>query len=242
MELELSPKKQNKIEELKVLEISTQQNNFIKSTIGKIINTAINIGLRFVLPDFLENQVIDIKDNLFTYGLKEGINKSIEDTINTGKGLLGIMSGKFDNVQQIEQVIKKGGLTDSLSKTIDTTVNKIEVKGKISNSIANKIRKGKNVILDNIDSNIEEMLTNQTQAIEELKKNINNWNKSYQEENFQNMEVYYTQLQKNLSKVVPIENVIVEARKIENIHNLIRNNGQKFDISKSDLETAKILV
>ena len=38
-----------------------QQNGFLNSTIGKVINTAIDLGLRWALPDFIENQVIDVK-------------------------------------------------------------------------------------------------------------------------------------------------------------------------------------
>ena len=57
------------------------QNNFLESVIGKTINTGIDIGIRALLPDYIENQVIDLKDNLIQYGLKDGIKKSIEDAI-----------------------------------------------------------------------------------------------------------------------------------------------------------------
>ena len=50
-----------------------EQNNFLNSTVGKIINTAVDLGLRWVLPDFVENQVIDVKNSLIKGGLKEGI-------------------------------------------------------------------------------------------------------------------------------------------------------------------------
>mgnify|MGYP001084677605 CR=1 FL=1 len=38
------------------------QKNFLETTLGKTINTALDIGIRAVLPDFVENQVINIKD------------------------------------------------------------------------------------------------------------------------------------------------------------------------------------
>ena len=56
-------------------EIEKNQNNFLQTVLGKTINTAIDIGLRTILPDFIENQVIDLKNNLFNFGLKEGIKK-----------------------------------------------------------------------------------------------------------------------------------------------------------------------
>ena len=47
------------------------QKGFLESTLGKAVNTAIDIGLRAILPDFVENQVIGIKNNLLNYGLKD---------------------------------------------------------------------------------------------------------------------------------------------------------------------------
>lgn len=47
------------------------QKNFLETTLGKTVNTAIDIGLRAILPDFVENQVINLKNNLFNFGLKD---------------------------------------------------------------------------------------------------------------------------------------------------------------------------
>ena len=47
------------------------QKSFLESTLGKAVNTAIDIGLRAILPDFVENQVIGIKNNLLNYDLKD---------------------------------------------------------------------------------------------------------------------------------------------------------------------------
>ena len=50
-----------------------EQNNFLETTLGKTINTGIDIGIRALLPDYIEEQIIDLKDNLMKYGLKDGI-------------------------------------------------------------------------------------------------------------------------------------------------------------------------
>ena len=39
------------------------QTNFLETTLGKAINTALDIGIRAILPDFIDEQVINIKDN-----------------------------------------------------------------------------------------------------------------------------------------------------------------------------------
>ena len=47
-----------------------KQNSFLESTIGKIVNSALDVGLRMLLPDFVEEGVIEIKDALFEGGSK----------------------------------------------------------------------------------------------------------------------------------------------------------------------------
>ena len=37
------------------VEIEKKQNNFLESTLGKVINTGVNLGLRMILPDLIEN-------------------------------------------------------------------------------------------------------------------------------------------------------------------------------------------
>ena len=52
---------------------------------GKTINNAIDIGLKTLLPDLIENQVIDIKNSLMENGLKAGIETAVDSAINFGK-------------------------------------------------------------------------------------------------------------------------------------------------------------
>ena len=55
------------------------------------------------------------------------------------------------------------------------------------------------------------------------------------------MEEVFEKIEKNLQEVLPIENIIKEARTIENLHNLIKNNGQNFDLSDEEIELANML-
>ena len=56
------------------------------------------------------------------------------------------------------------------------------------------------------------------------------------------MEKSYRSIENYLNKVMPLENTINEARKIQNIHSLIKNNGKNFDISNNELELAQKLI
>lgn len=54
-------------------------------------------------------------------------------------------------------------------------------------------------------------------------------------------EKEYNKIQKALKEIMPLETTIKRARKIENLHNLIKNNGQNFELSDTQLELAERL-
>ena len=143
-----------------------EQKNFLETTLGKTINTALDIGIRALLPDFIDEQIINLKNNLFNNGLKDGITKTIDDAIDLGKSALGIVTGNFENVNQMQDAVKTGGIIDGISSLLDTAVNTAQKAGLINNNIANTIKSGKNVILNNVESNIETTFANQLKSVD----------------------------------------------------------------------------
>ena len=101
-----------------------EQKSFLTTTLGKVINGAVDIGLRWALPDLIENQIIDIKDSLIKGGLKEGINSAVENAVDFGKSIMGIFTGKFENVSQAQEAVKTGGIIDGVSNVLDSVVEK----------------------------------------------------------------------------------------------------------------------
>lgn len=85
------------------------KSEFLNTTLWKTINNGIDIGLRYLLPNLVEDEIIDLKDNLINFGLKDGVKKSIDSAIQTGKEAIGIFSGNFENIGQIQSTIKKRG-------------------------------------------------------------------------------------------------------------------------------------
>jgi len=139
----------------KNIEIEKEQNNFLETTIGKIINTGLDVGIKFLLPDFVENEVIEIKDTIIQEGFKEGIKKTISEAIDLGKSTIGVVTGKFENIGQMQKAVETGGIIESVSTGIDKALYKINENGKLNSNIVNVIKKGKNLILDNISNNIK---------------------------------------------------------------------------------------
>ena len=212
--------------------INVEKNNFLNSVLGKTINTAIDIGLRAILPDLIENQVIDIKNALLQNGLKSGIDTAVNSAINLGKSAVGIVTGNFENMDQVRMAVGNGGIVDTVSNVLDKAINNTYKKGYIDKTVTSIIKNGKNVLLNNISNNIKSELDQQTNSVEKLGKYINNWKEYYNKEDFEGMTKEYNKIKTQLNKVVPLENILKETRKVETLHELIKNNGQNFNITE----------
>lgn len=167
-----------------VVEIGEKQNKFLESTLGKIINTGVDVALRAVLPNAIENEVIGIKNVIINDGFKEGIKSAINSASNIGKSIAGIFTGKFDTVSQAYTAVKSGGIIDTASKMVDTAVKSAEENNLIQGSTAKLIRKSKNVVKDCISSKIEENFMEQVDGVEKVGKYINNWNTYLNQKDF----------------------------------------------------------
>ena len=218
-----------------------EQKNFLETTLGKTINAGLDIGLRVLLPDFIEDQIIDIKDTIIKEGFGEGVKKAIDTAIDFGKSALGIITGNFENVSQAQTAIKNGGLIDGISGVLDFALDKVSKIISIPKTIINTIKSGKNIILDNISNNIESEFNKQLKSIEKLQKYSNNWKEYFEQKNFDGMQKEYNKMKTELKQLIPLENTLKEARTIENLHTLIKNNGKDFNLTQEQKELAQIL-
>ena len=238
---ELVVENELKIENSLKEKISDFQERFLESDIGKAVNSAIDIGLKAVLPDLIEDQIIDIKNAILENGFKEGIKEVINSGINTGKSAIGIVTGEFENISQIQLAVKNGGIIDKFSELLDYVIELAEKKEIINNNISNLIKNGKNTIMESISNKIEDTLTNQLKSIEKIEKYCENWNLAYSIQDISGMEKAYNNIKNNLEKVIPLENTLNKARVIENLQNLIKSKNYDFNLTESELRLAEKL-
>ena len=232
----------NTVQEGLVVNIGEKQNKFLESTFGKIVNTGVDIALRAILPNAVENEVIGIKNAIINDGFKEGIKTAINAANNIGKSITGIFTGKFDTVSQAYNAIKSGGIIDSASKLVDTAVKSAQDNNLIKSSTAKVIKKSKNVVKDCISSKIEEDFMSQVDGIEKVGKYIENWNKCLAQKDLNGMKREYSKITKKLETLIPIESTLKEARSIENVQTLIKNKGNSLEnITEEELKLAQAL-
>ena len=218
--------------------VGEKQNKFLESTIGKVINTGVDVAIRAILPNAIEDEVIGVKNVIITDGFKEGIKAAINAASNIGKSITGIFTGKFDTVSQAYTAIKSGGIIDSASKLVDNAVKSAQDNKLMSASTAKFLKKSKNVVRDCIASKIEENFMEQVDGVEKVGKYINNWNTYLSQKDLAGMKREYGKIAKKLETLMPIESTLKEARAIENVQTLIKNKGG--DINKLTDEELKL--
>ena len=223
--------------ELETLDnLDKEQNSFLESTLGKVIDSSVDFGLRAILPNFIEDEVIEIKDTLVNEGFSEAVNKAIDSAIDIGKSAIGI-----ENVSQAEKAVEKGGIVDSISNVLDFTLDKVSDLGILPQNITTMIKNGKDILIDDVSSNIKNEFKNQNKNVENLNKYNNNWKESFEAKDFDKMEKYMKKINNLLTKTLPLENTIKNARTIENLHELIKNNGKSFELSDEEMQLAELL-
>ena len=97
----------------------------------------------------------------------------------------------------------------------------------------------------------QELLKNFNKVRDEFEKQLNdfsqislyikNWKKEFENKNFTKMEKEYNKIEKEVKKLMPLEEMMKEAKRIEIIHNLIKENGQNFNIDKEQMDLIKTL-
>lgn len=227
----------NTKDNMKLSIIENKQQNFLETTLGKAINNTINYGLKKILPDFIEDSIIEIKDEIFKDGIIDGIKMAINKATDLGKSVIGTITGTFDKISQIEAAVDKGGIIDSASKLIDKGIKNIEQKEILPDNITTIIKDGKNVIKNDLKKNIKETLSEQKELLSKTEKYYKNWEKAYQEKNIEKMDEQYEKILKIKKEIIPIEEINKKILEIENINNLIKNKNS-FNLSNLEIELA----
>lgn len=221
--------------------VEEKSQNFLETNLGQVVNGAIDFGIKAVLPDWLEDEIIEIKDSVFNDGFKEGICLAINKAIDMGKAIEGIFTGNFESVSQIKDVIKSGGLLDTISKMLDSIIKWAKDEKIINSSTARLIKSNKNIIIENIENSIDNSLLNQAEAIVKIDGYIEKWKNYFDNKDFTNMKKTYSKIEKQMEELVPIQGVLDKVEYVENLQQLIENNGKNFDLTEEELELANML-
>ena len=219
--------------------LSNQQNSFLQSSLWKTINSGLDVGIKALLPDFLEDTVIGIKDALVNNGLQGGIQKAI--SLAKEVTCSGVIRNAYENITQAYNALKSGNLIGEVGEAVTSSIDKATKNNEISADVSITLTNGTQTLMKSIEANIKESFKDQLNSLEKLNKYNNNWRECFEKRDFTGMEKEYKKIENALNKVMPTENTIKQARIIENLHTLIKNNNKNFDVSDEQIELAKKL-
>lgn len=206
----------------------------IKIDIGNLANEALDIGLRTILPDSIEEDIIDIKNKFIEEGFTEGLKETNEKIKDILKSIQGIFTGKFENIDQVKRLIETDGILDSASEIIDKISKNLLNKKIISKSTYNLIKKGKKDILNSLESKLESYYKIDTYNLEKIEEYCQNWKKSYNEGNYKEMKNNINKIKQKLEKSEEVEKIINQARELEKIQKYIEEKGSIENLSESE--------
>ena len=216
--------------------ILSKQNNALSEILNNVINWSIDAGLKYILPDSIENDVIKIKNDLLNGNAAQKIIDTIGSVINLGKEKLNNEKKEILNTEDIKKVLKNPDTIKLISDTVEIILNNRDI------NIQNKERSNKKIIEKNVENNLNNQLESQINSINKIENYKNEWYKNYENKDFEMMNKEYKNIKKELKNIVPIEKLIKETRKIENLNQLIKSKGGDFNITKEELELANKLV
>ena len=173
------------------------------------------------------------------YGLNEGIEKTAESIMDLGKSFTGIFTGKFNSIEQAELVTQKNGILEELSNVISKSIK--GAKGNIDSDLYDFLKDGKAIITKSLDESVNNIIKEQKDLIKDIDKYINNWEKAKTEKDIKKMQIEYEKIENKLETTELLEETKDKIKEIDNLHKLILNNGNNFNLSDNQVELAKIL-
>lgn len=218
------------------LENSLRKENEIMENILNTANNALEFGLKAILPDFIEDDVIDIKNKFLEEGFSEGIREIVNKLEDLGKSVIGIFTGNFENIDQVQRLIKENGLLDGISDLIDKILKKLLDSKIINKNMYNTIKTGKKEIISSIENGLEDLYKKETYDLSKLNEDCEEWKKQYKEKDYDGMEKTMKKIQQKLNKNKTVEEIIEEARNIENIQKYIEKKESIDNLSEKEKE------
>lgn len=221
--------------------LNNTQGDFLNTQIGQAINKGLDLGLKILLPDIIDDRVVELKNNILESDAAYGIKNIVSNAILEGSKSLGLNNKNYETIEQTKQVVEKGKVLDSVYGFIDSAITDLINDKKINKTTSNKLTNQKDIINKNIENSIEKSFSDELKNFNKLEKYISNWKECYNNKDFSGMQKEYYKMNTIMKNVMPFEKTINEYRYVENMQKLIKNNNKSFDLTEEQKELAEKL-
>lgn len=211
-------------------EISKSQNNFIGDMFKNALNFGVDLGIKALVPDLIEDQVLDIKDAILENGFSDGVSTLMKKVDEFKNSIKGIFTGNFNTIQEIETATKQGGIIKSVSKGLSKGIDAGVKSGAIPKPVGRIIKAGKTTILNEFSSSLESQMKKQMKKFDTLDELNKKWYDALDKRDFDKMSKYTNKISEISKDLVKFSKIIDETKKIEELHNFIKENNS-FDFA-----------
>ena len=121
--------------------IEKEQINWTTSKVYEYLNNGFDAGIRLLLPDYIESEVIDLKNKILNSGVQDVLKNTIIDTLKIGKEKELFSKNKFESVNEVKETLENGNLIDGISNLLDKEIDSVKDNKIITEKVAKKIKK-----------------------------------------------------------------------------------------------------
>ena len=198
---------------------------FFGGVFKNALNFGVDLGLKALLPDLIEDQVIDIKNSILEGGFKEGVNTLVKKVDEFKNSITGIFTGNFNNIEEIHTATKQGGIIKTVSKGLSKGIDAGVKSGAIPKSIGGILKAGKTTMLNEFSNSLESQMRKEIQKFDILNDLNKKWYDALDQRDFDKMTKYTEKISVLSKDLVKFSNIIEETKKIEELHNFIKENN-----------------
>lgn len=198
---------------------------FFGGVFKNALNFGVDLGLKALLPDLIEDQVIDIKNSILEGGFKEGVNTLVKKVDEFKNSITGIFTGNFNNIEEIHTATKQGGIIKTVSKGLSKGIDAGVKSGAIPKSVGSIIKAGKTTILNEFNSSLESQMKKEIKKFDTLNDLDKKWYDALDKRDFDKMTKYTEKISELSKDLVKFSNIIEETKKIEELHTFIKENN-----------------
>ncbi len=222
------------LNDAKEIRFDDQAKNIFKS-VGDAFSNAVQKGTENIsLPDGVYDK---FKDGISKIDFSEIGGKAAETALKEGVKKLGINSTTFNSVKNIFEAIKEGDLKKGLSSGLDVALQAI----KIPKSAKNIIKESKNIILEKtMNDELKSLMKSQQNTISRINKKCIQMEEAFNKNDIKTLDKVAKTLKNDVSKVMPIKDIIERGNDMINRYELFRSKNGK-ELSKAELELCKAL-
>ena len=153
---------------------------------------------------------------------------------------MGVSTGKFENIEQIQKATKTGGVLDTISSAFDFALEKAVDNGKITRKARQSIKTQKNDMIKKMKKEITEEVDNQAVNVKKINEYTEKWQEAFNNKDLKGMKNANKNLKKYLENTIPLESLLSESKKIDILQNLVENTGN-FEVTEEEEQLAGVL-